>query len=346
MKKTISIILAIVLVLGLSVLGVTSQNKAYAKNAEMRLEVPDAVKKENEFKVTVVLESDVLLYSVDAYLSYNTELLEFIPDNNYVTGANGVLELKDSYGEETKNATYEITFKALETGVAEVALTDVYLIDYEDLDYITVTPSAKQFEIGVNQSIAEDARLSELVVAPGKFTEDFNPSVLNYEMHVGLDVTTVGVSAIPMNEDSVVGLEMPDTLQLGENMIKVTVTALSGNVNVYTIKVIREEIQESSDEESVDDINVTEEEATESTTETEQSTEEETMDNTSETVTEQSTTEEAVTSEETTEKSTEQSTTEEAVTSESTSEKSTEASTTEETVTSKSISEESTNEES
>ncbi len=307
MKKTISILLAVVLVIGLSVFGITSHNKAYAKNAEMHLEIPDSVKKENEFKVTVVLESDVQLYSIDAYLSYNAELLEFIPDNNFVTGADGVLELKDSYGEETKNATYEITFKALDTGVAEVALTDVYLIDYEDLDYITVTPSAKQFEIGVNKSIAEDARLSELIVAPGVFTEEFDPNVLDYEMHVGLDVTTVGVSAIPMNEDSVVGLEMPETLELGENIIEITVTALSGNVNVYTVTVIREEIEESSDEESVDDINDTEEEAKESTTEE---------------TSEQATTEETVTSDETTEESSEQSTTGE----------SSEQSTTEETV--------------
>ena len=333
MKKTISIILAIALVLGLSVWGVTSQTKSYAKNAQMHLEVPDNIKKASEFKVTVILESDVLLYSIDAYLSYNEELMEFVPDSNYVTGANGVLELKDSYGEETKKATYEITFRALETGMAEIALTDVYLIDYDDLDYIVVTPSAKQFEIGVNHSVAEDARLSDLVVAPGEFTEKFDPGVLNYEMHVGLDVTTVGVSAIPMTEGSVVGLEMPDTLQLGENIIKVTVTALSGNVNVYTIKVIREEIKESSDEESVDDIPVTEEKATESTTEAAQSTEEvtEAEPSTEENGTEGTTEAEPSTEEQTedvvmetseVEKSTEQSTTEEVPADESVSENS------------------------
>lgn len=320
MKKTISILLAVVLVLGLSVLGISSQKKAYARNAELHLEVPDDIKKENEFQVTVVLESDVQLYSIDAYLSYNPELLEFIPDNNYVTGSDGVLELKDSYEEETQNATYKITFKALETGVAEIALTDVYLIDYEDLDYITVTPSAKHFQIGVNQSVAEDARLSELIVAPGEFTESFDLNVLNYEMHVGLDVTKVGVSAIPMNEDSVVGLEMPDVLQLGENIIKVTVTALSGNTNMYTITVIREEIMESSDEESVDDINATEEEVTESTTEeaSEQSTEEAaSSESTSEETTKQNTTEETVTKESISGEDTEQSATEESTSVES-----------------------------
>ncbi len=336
MKKKIAILLAIVLVLGISVVGITSKNTSYAKTAEMRLEVPDSIKKENVFTVKVVLESDVQLYSIDAYLTYDASMLEFIPDTNYVTGANGLLELKDVYQEETKKATYELTFKALETGDAEVALTDVYLIDYADLDYITVVPTAKQFTIGINRQVAKDARLSELIVAPGEFTEEFDPDTLEYEMHVGLDVTQVGVSAIPMDEGSVVGLDMPDTLKLGENVIKVTVTALSGNVNEYIITVIREEIQKSSEEYSVDDTNASEEGTEDTTEEAEETTNEEAV--TSESTTEGFTNEEAVTSESTTEGSTN----EEAVTSEST----TEGSTNEEAVASESTTEGFTNEES
>lgn len=304
MKKRISIIIVAILVLCLSVVGMTSGDKAYAKNAEMQIVVPDNIKKENEFKVRIELESDVQLYSIDAYLSYNAELLEFVPDSQYVTGAEGVLELKDVYGEETKKATYEITFKALEVGQAEIALTDVYLVDYADLDYITVTPSAEQFAIGVNKKVAEDARLSDLIVAPGMFTESFDPDKLEYEMYVGLEVEQVGVSAIPMEEGSVVGLEMPEMLQIGENVIKITVTALSGNVNEYTVIVYRQEIVKSSDEASVDDIDTTEE-RTESTQEenvTSEATNEEATTATSEEVKE-TTTEESteVTTEETTE---------------------------------------------
>lgn len=268
MKKKLAIILVLVLILGLSVAGISSQNKAYAKTAQIYLEIPDSVKKENEFTVKVVLDSDVDLYSIDAYLSYSADTLEFVPDSDFVSGTDGVLELKDVYGEETKKAEYELTFKALETGDAEVALTDVYLIDYTDMDYITVSPYAKQFEIGINRQVAEDARLMELIVAPGELTEDFVPDQLDYEMHVGLDVEMVGISAIPMDEDSVVGLEMPEKLVEGENLIVITVTALSGNVNTYTIKVIRkdwpEEVFEEDTEETIEDVT---EEPTEQTTE-------------------------------------------------------------------------------
>lgn len=251
MRKKLAAALVLVLILGLSVVGMTSQNKAYAKEAQIYLEVPDSVKKENEFTVKVILNSDVNVYSIDAYLSYSTDTLEFIPNSEFVSGTDGVLELKDIYGEETRNAEYEITFKALDTGSAEVALTDVYLIDYVDLDYVEVAPSAKQFEVGINRQVAEDARLMDLIAAPGELTEEFSPDQLDYEMHVDLEVETIGISAIPMNEDSVVALEMPEKLTEGENLVVITVTALSGNVNTYTIKVIRKEWpeEESSEEE-------------------------------------------------------------------------------------------------
>lgn len=256
MRKKLAVLLTLVLVISLSV-GTASHKKAYAKEAQMYLELPESVKKEQEFTVKVILNSDVNLYSIDAYLSYSTETLEFVPDNELVTGTDGVLELKDIYGEETKTAEYELTFKALETGTAEVGLTDVYLIDYTDLGYITVAPSVKHFDIGINKMVEEDARLEELIVAPGELTEEFNPDQLDYEMHVGLDVDYVGISAVPMDEESVVGLEMPEKLVDGENLITITVTALSGNVNTYTIKVIRKDWPEETSEE------VTEEQTTE-----------------------------------------------------------------------------------
>lgn len=243
MKKKIAVLLVIVLILGFSMAGIHVNETVYAKTAEMSLSIPDSVKKETEFEVTVQLNSDVDLYSVDAYLTYDATLLEFVPGDNCVTGAEGMLELKDSYGEKTKNASYKIVFRPLQTGTAEVALKEVYLVDYADMDYIEVVPSAKRFEIGVNQKEESDARLSDLIVAPGELTEPFSPEKTEYEMYVGMDVETVGLSAIPMENDSVVDLKMPDKLEAGENLIYITVTALSGHVNTYTLKVYRQALK-------------------------------------------------------------------------------------------------------
>ncbi|MCM1180499.1 MAG: cadherin-like beta sandwich domain-containing protein [Clostridium sp.] len=260
MKKKMAILLAIVLMIGTSVIGVTKHEKAYAKTAQMSIEIPKSVKKENEFTVRVLLDSDVNLYSVDAYLSYNPELLEFVPDSDVVTGSAGVLELKDTYDAETKNKEYEITFKAIETGKTEISFQEIYLIDYADMDYMEVVPSGKTFDIGVNKTVEMDARLEDLIVAPGELTEDFSPDQLDYEMHVGLDVDMVGVSAVPMDEGSVVESDIPERLENGKNVITIKVTALSGSVNIYTVTVYKEEISEESAEEPT-----TEEDTTETT---------------------------------------------------------------------------------
>lgn len=289
MKKRLAIILTVVLVVCLSVAGILSGKKTYAKEAQIHLQIPTSVKKENEFKIKVVLESDVDLYSIDAYLSYDAEIMEFVPENALVTGAAGVLELRDTFAEETKKAEYELTFKALDIGEAEVSLTDVYLIDYADLDYIEVVPSTKHFNIAVNKKEETDARLSELIVAPGKFSESFSPNVFEYEMHVGLDVEMLGFSAIPMEEDSVVDLDMPEKLAVGENVITITVTSLSGKVNTYIIKVYREEIVEEMTEEKTEEITeeLTEEASKESTEAVSEEFTEKVMEETTEELTEE-----------------------------------------------------------
>lgn len=246
MKKKIAVLLAVVLVIGLCIGGIA--NKTYAKAAQMYIEFPESIKKEQEIKVKVILDSDVNLYSIDAYIAYDPLMLAFVPENDIITGDNGILEIKDVFGEETKQKEYEITFRTLETGNTYVNLTDVYLIDYEDLDYIIVPPSDYSFEIGINENVAEDARLSDLIVAPGDLTEAFNPDKLTYEMHVGMDVDTISISAFAINEDSVVDVDMPNKLAEGDNLVKITVTALSGNVNTYIIKVIKGDWPEKPEE--------------------------------------------------------------------------------------------------
>lgn len=241
MRKKIAVILSFILICALSLAGILSHGKAQAKKAQIDLVIPDAIEKENEFTVKVVVDSDIDLYSIDAYLSYDSNMLEFVPGNEAVTGTSGILEIKDIYGEKTKKAEYEITFKAMETGNTELALTDVYLVDYTDLDHIEVSSKKEQLEIGINRQVAGDASLEELLVAPGDLTEEFSPDCLEYEVHVGLDVEMIGVSAIPADEDSVVELDMPEKLAEGENLVVITVTALSGNVKTYTIRVIRQE---------------------------------------------------------------------------------------------------------
>lgn len=240
MKKKLGVIVVFVLLVGLLATGRMPQDTVYAKTAQMNLEVPADIQKETEFQIRVVLDSDVELYSVDAYLSYDADKLEFIPTDDKVTGAEGVLELKDVYEQETKQMTYELSFRALEIGSAEVALQEVYLIDYEDMDYIEVAPSVKCFEIELNQMAEGETGLEELIVAPGELTEPFQSEQTEYALYVDYGVEQIGITAVPKKQDCIVDLDMPEYLQVGENLVIVAVTAPSGAVREYTIRVYRE----------------------------------------------------------------------------------------------------------
>lgn len=240
MKKKIGLLLTMVICVLIITVSVSLHNTSYARTAQLRIEIPEGIKKENEFKVKVVLDSDVELYSIDAYITYDSEKLEFIPDNPCVVGTAGLLELKDTYEGETKNVVYELSFKAVDIGSTNIALKDVFLIDYENLDYMEVASSAKSIQIQKNIKMEMDARLSELVIAPGTLTTFFDPNVFEYEMYVGSDVKELGITAVPKEADSVVALEMPQELQYGENVVLIKVTSLSGHHKNYKIKVYRE----------------------------------------------------------------------------------------------------------
>ena len=241
MRRKIAIIISFIAILSFVVFEGISYNQAHAQKAQIYLEIPDSIKKENEFTVKVVVDSDIELYSIDAYLTYDVNMLEFVPDNEKVSGTSGILEIRDIYGEKTKRKEYQLTFKALETGKTKLALSDVYLVDYVNLEDIEVSPTTGNIIIEVNSQVTKDASLEDLLVAPGDLTEEFSPDCLEYEVHVGLDVEKIGVSAILADEDSVVELDMPEQLAEGENLVVITVTALSGNVKTYTVKVIRKE---------------------------------------------------------------------------------------------------------
>ncbi|MDO5155727.1 MAG: cadherin-like beta sandwich domain-containing protein [Eubacteriales bacterium] len=251
MKKKIAVAIALMLTVSLLVIGVCGNQKSYAKTAQLYLDISDVVKKEDTFTVRVKLESDVDLYSIEAYLNYDENLVEFVPEDDRITGSAGVIQLKDVYPVETKSAVYDITFKALEIGKTQMELSEVYLIDYADMDYIEAKTSTKSFSVAMNRDEDTDARLQSLEVAPGELTSAFQSNVYTYEMHVGMDVDMVGVSAKPMDSDAVVESEIPQLLRKGENVITITVTAPSGNVKVYTIKVYKEEIEIDSDDENI-----------------------------------------------------------------------------------------------
>ena len=121
------------------------------------------VGKDEEIKVCVTASSGESMSYIKADLTYDPAMLELVgTSTDLATGANGEIQIVETlaYGETER--TYELTFKALEVGPAEVSLHDAYIEGYESAELTSLGSDSTTIEVVVNNAISEDARIKEL----------------------------------------------------------------------------------------------------------------------------------------------------------------------------------------
>ncbi|MCL2286958.1 MAG: S8 family serine peptidase [Firmicutes bacterium] len=89
--------------------------------------------------------------------------------------------------------------------------------------------------------VSGNAALAELEVTGYALTPEFDPQVLSYEVTVPYSTTYVEIRYAAYCQNAVVTISGPyDNLQVGENVITVTVTAEDGTTREYTINILRD----------------------------------------------------------------------------------------------------------
>ena len=83
--------------------------------------------------------------------------------------------------------------------------------------------------------------LKSLTVDSYKLTTDFNSDVTEYSLNVGADVETIKIEAVPEDITAKIKISGNDNLLMGENTIKIAVTAEDGTVKTYNIYVTKGE---------------------------------------------------------------------------------------------------------
>lgn len=88
---------------------------------------------------------------------------------------------------------------------------------------------------------SSNAELASLTVPGGTFTQTFAPFLTNYTVTVPYEVTTARLDGVAQNElAQLVQTPAGDVpLALGDNLLKLAVTAEDGTPNLYTVKVVR-----------------------------------------------------------------------------------------------------------
>ena len=89
---------------------------------------------------------------------------------------------------------------------------------------------------------SSDSRLSELSIAEGAITPEFNKDVREYALTIPYEITEVNVTATPNHSKATVTVEGNKELKEGENTVTVKITAEDGSESKYLIRVTRARI--------------------------------------------------------------------------------------------------------
>lgn len=239
MKKKLIIPVILALILIGSILLRNQRNSA--KEVQFSIEVEDeTVKKGDDLNLKIKVSSDYEMSVVDAYITYDAELLEFISsESEGVLGASGTLHITVQFAKGATEAVYVIRMKALEVGSADFKVHDAYSIDAENSSYMKIKQTSASIDITKNETEISNATLSDLLVMPGALDKEFQPEMFEYSMKVAYDVEEVILSAIPESEESVITIDKELNLTKGDNVFTITVTAPSGDRNDYKLNVYR-----------------------------------------------------------------------------------------------------------
>ena len=242
MKKKIIISLCCICAVFVGVLAGKMPSKA--SSAEISLKADSqTVKKEQEFSVYVTVTADAAIQNIDTMFGYDAEILEYVSsDSSAVAGASGKLHIMEDFTEPVNSVTYTLKFRALEVGDCMLGVSETYISEAETFNIVPVSSANMTVTVITNRQESAEARLKELLVAPGSMNESFDSDVYIYTVKAAYEDENVAVSAIPADENAVVAMEKADTLNVGENYVVITVTAPAGNTAVYTVIIDRSSI--------------------------------------------------------------------------------------------------------
>lgn len=190
----------------------------------------------NTFTVTFKYSSSNPLGAVVYAMSYDSSKLTLISG----TQSNAL-----SYTGNDKQDSFKFTFKAKETGSANISFKINEALDFDgntlQANTVTKTITIKS-QKEVEQSYSKNNNLSSLTVNNGTLTPNFNKNTTEYAVEVENDITSITVDG--KKEDSKSSIEgfKEYTLEEGINKIEVKVTAQNGSSKTYVINVTRKEL--------------------------------------------------------------------------------------------------------
>lgn len=167
-------------------------------------------------------------------LTYDASILEFVSCTATYGGGGGSISVA--------NDSFSVTLKAIAAGKASLSLsaTDgVIFSTAEELE--SMAGSSTSVTVNNEASESADNSLKALTISPGTLSPAFKGSTTKYMATVDNSVTSIAVSATPVNEKATIESVTGNTnLAVGANVVQIVVKAENGTTATYKITVTRQ----------------------------------------------------------------------------------------------------------
>ncbi|MBQ6090063.1 MAG: cadherin-like beta sandwich domain-containing protein [Lachnospiraceae bacterium] len=247
MKKIKALLALGIICAAMAVLVPSQHAQAASVTAEFTKVAPDSdVRVEDMVKLELRLNADVEIGAVELYISYNSDIFEYMMGPDCVLGGEGVLRISDS-GTSTYSTkrNYLLYFQATAMGESKFSVrNNPEIYDANDEEAMSVSSQPLTISVLAGTTASSDATLSALKVGSAVLTPSFDPQIKDYNVRVENAFDKLAVSAVANDPLASVTVEGADDLKVGSNRITVVVSAPDGTENKYVIYCVREEAPE------------------------------------------------------------------------------------------------------
>ena len=246
MKRKITYLLLCVFVLSLLL---NTTVKAAGANITFSTK-EDTVVKGEKILVNIHVTSEVEIGDFETFISYNSDVLEFVEGNSFIAGGEGLLKLSHTNVlEGEKERKYVLEFKAIRIGKGEIAIDgkpEIY--DFETNTNMSVSSNRMTVEVVPEEKASNNSNLKELKISPAVADFKFEKEKTEYKFTVENSITKLIISAKPEDEKSSVTVDGDINLKEGDNLISLVVKAESGDITTYTLEVTRLKGEETGED--------------------------------------------------------------------------------------------------
>ena len=250
--KTLLNKFSIILMVMIITTGMFSIPVAASETANISISSP-TVNIGNEVSVVVSISSSGGVLGTDLWMTYNSSILELIPDNDIIYGGAGSARITT----DGKTTSFTLKFKTLNPGSATIKVNassstiGSSTIPASEIPTMIINPGAGG-TVTVNVPSADtpvtdtpggvtyssNNNLTSLQISPGTLSPAFSPNVTSYTTTVGADCAALIVSA--PTEDSTAKVSVTGkTMDMGTNTTRIVVTAQNGATKTYVITTMK-----------------------------------------------------------------------------------------------------------